>query len=80
MRQREKDAERCLTQIPHSAYCDIATSWGLSESVYIEREKQRLEKCKPETELWNSLKRKEWRDHPTFLQFEACVRNIMLGR
>jgi hypothetical protein len=84
MRIRNKEFETCnLNQLKGGE--KIRTDcrfllWGLSERVFSEREKQRREKCKPETELWKSLKIKEVREHPTFLNFEACQRSIMLGR
>jgi ATP-dependent protease ClpP protease subunit len=86
VRRRTKEADKCwsLPVRDATAYCDGATKWGLSESVYREREKERMAKCNHILDesrmLWKSLNRKERQDHPAVIQFEDCQRNIMLGR
>jgi hypothetical protein len=84
MRQRERDAEKCLnlSLLERFVICSESIRWGLSERVYQERhDKSRA--CGPTDEDWKIVKSsplKEARDHPLYVRSENCRRNIMLGR
>jgi Clp protease len=89
MRQRQQDWKSCLKVVPYNDNCIGSAVWGLSERVYVERdkkvkaecwfEKHKLESDKDVKTLF-SIPRKARRDHPITIRRETCERNIMLGR
>jgi hypothetical protein len=89
MRQRQQDWKSCLKAVPYNYNCIGSTVWGLSERVYVEREKKVKMDCWPQenkvegdkdVETLFAIPRKARRDHPITIRRETCERNIMLGR
>ena len=85
LRRREKFAERCYVPGygPQSFTCADAISWGLSEQLYKERDEMSFQKCKvtdTERAILRAIPRKQAEDHVVTIKYEACRRNIMLGR
>jgi hypothetical protein len=79
IRQRKKDAETCSGR-SDAEKCRKAIYWGLSERVYENRKKNmHCVYTFEEVKSWELVKRKELKDHPSILKYEACVRNTMLG-
>jgi hypothetical protein len=87
MRARASDIEPCVGLIFNKNVmdhfnCRGAIAWGLSVSVYLERQKQADARClitEGERAEIKSVARKNRRDHPIMLRREACVRKTMLG-
>jgi ATP-dependent protease ClpP protease subunit len=92
MRKRNFDSQQqCQTvqtkskfsEFPDAPWiCRAAQKWGLSISVY-EQRRDKTVKCKlsnEEISTLNLTKINEKRDHPFYLKWENCVRNIMLGQ
>ena len=83
MRQRERDAEVCLTRaVKEIAFCQEAVKWGLSEEAYRERS-AKIKACEPGYDdrlTLQTLPPGRRRDHPLVLRQEACQQKIMLGR
>jgi hypothetical protein len=83
MRQRERDAEVCLTRaVKEIVACQEAVKWGLSDQLY----RERIAKIKA-CELGHDDRRTlqtappgRRRDHPVMLRQEACQQKIMWGR
>jgi hypothetical protein len=83
MRKRDSDAEGCSKRKGAEYFsCAEAVRWGLSERVYVEREKQAEASCwhDEDHKFLLTIPTKERRDHPMWIKRETCVRNIMLGR
>jgi hypothetical protein len=84
MRKRESDAEGCSTRKDTKDYltCREAIRWGLSERVYVERDKEARAVCRRDEDLkfLRTIPAKERLDHPVFIKRETCIRNVMLGR
>jgi hypothetical protein len=76
MRRRKAEAaQKCA-----SADCWEATYWGLDLRTYLER-KNKLSLCKysdVEKKIVNETGLKKWRDLPSVLRLEACIRDKML--
>jgi hypothetical protein len=83
MRKRDNDAEQWCTRRKGADYfhCAEALRWGLSERVYVEREKQAHEVCwrDEDQKLLLAIPKKERRDHPVWIKWEKCTRDVMLG-
>ena len=82
MRKRESDAEAC-SKIPKGVdwfTCQEAIRWGLSERVYLERDKQAQALCwhDEDAKFLQTILKKERRDHPVWIKRETCTRNVML--
>jgi hypothetical protein len=83
MRRRDNDAEqRCYDRSIGNPYtCVEALRWGLSERVYLERDKQARSCWRDEdVKLLITISARERRDHPVWIKREACIRATMLGR
>jgi hypothetical protein len=89
MRKRLEDMRGCIKAVPYNYNCIGSTVWGLSERIYIERERKVKSECWAEEHRLESEKdvatlfavpRKARRDHPITIRRETCKRNIMLGR
>jgi hypothetical protein len=90
MRRRLQDMWNCSkVDFPNNANCIQPAVWGLSERVYVEREKKDRTECwfqehemqsDKDVETLFAIPRKARRDHPLTIQLETCERNIMLGR
>jgi hypothetical protein len=83
MRRRDKEAEKCYS-LPNDTRqfnCSEAVLWGLSESVFAERNAKTFQ-CKLSDEDLKTAKEagRGWRDLPLALKLEACVRKVMLDR
>jgi hypothetical protein len=80
MRQRAKDAEVCFNS-PAALHCIDAIRWGLTERVYLERNKRARAACwrDEDEKLLLTIPKKERKDHPLWIKRETCTRNIMLG-
>jgi hypothetical protein len=62
--------------------CWEAALWGLSETVYEERERKRSQVCKmsdEDTKILTKLDRRSAREFPPLLKLEVCIRNVMLS-
>lgn len=83
MRQRERDAEECLTRaVKEIVDCQEATKWGLSEQVYRERS-AKIKACElghDDRRIVQASPPGRRREHPLVLKQEACQQRIMLGR
>ena len=83
MRQRERDAEVCLTRaVKEIVFCQEAIKWGLSEEAYRERS-AKIKACElghDDRRTLQALPPGRRRDHPLVLRHEACQQKIMLGR
>ena len=83
MRQREKDAEVCLTRaVKEIVACQEAIKWGLSEQLYRERN-AKIKACElghDDRRTLQTVPPGRRRDHPLVLKHEACQQKIMLGR
>ena len=83
MRQRERDAEICLTRaMKEIVACQEAIKWGLSEELYRERS-AKIKACEPghdDRRTLQAVPPGRRRDHPFVLRQEACQQKIMLGR
>jgi hypothetical protein len=83
MRKRDNDAERCSKREGLDYFnCAEAVRWGLSERVYLERDKQARTVCwrDEDQKLLLSISKKERRDHSLWIKRDTCTRDIMLGR
>jgi hypothetical protein len=83
MRQRERDAEVCLTRaVKEIVACQEAIKWGVSEQVYRERN-AKIQACElgpDDRRIVQTLPPGQRRDHPFVRRYEACQQKIMLGR
>lgn len=83
MRKRENDVEQSCRKREGAGYfhCAEALRWGLSERVYLEREKQARASCwrDEDRKLLRDVPKKERRDHPVWIKRETCTRDLMLG-
>jgi hypothetical protein len=82
MRKRDNDAEQlCSKRGVQDFRCGEALRWGLSERVYLERDKQGRTICwhDEDQKLLLSIPTRERRDHPVLINRETCIRNMMLG-
>jgi len=83
MRQRERDAEVCLTRaVKEIVDCQEAIKWGLSEQVYRERN-AKIQACElkhDDRRIVQALPPGQRKDHPLVRRHEACHQKIMLGR
>jgi hypothetical protein len=84
MRSRMAMAERSCTDQQWYNRWDCAIKWGLSEKLYSERRSQAADCSYPfGGEITTELAKSKWnerRDHPLWLKYEACRRDIMLAR
>jgi hypothetical protein len=83
MRQRERDAEVCLTRaVKEIVACQEAIKWGVSEQLYRERNAkiQACELGRDDRRIVQTLPPGQRRDHPFVRRYEACQQKIMLGR
>lgn len=86
IRQRQQDWKSCIKAIPYNYNCIGSAVWGLSERVYVERDKKAKTECFQDRQLESDNKtlmaipRKARQDHPITIRREICERNIMLGR
>lgn len=82
MRQRYLDAQRCITD-RIDLNCKDAILWGVSEQAYLERS-PKMYACydlvDENLQVWETVPRKEMRDHLLTLQLEACQRDAILGK
>jgi hypothetical protein len=83
MRQRERDAEVCLTRaVKEIAACQEAIKWGVSEQLYRERN-AKIGACElgpDDRRIVQAVPPGQRRDHPFVRRHEACQQKIMLGR
>jgi ATP-dependent protease ClpP protease subunit len=83
MRKREAGTEACSKRTAGTDWhpCGEAIRWGLTERVYLERDKQAQTVCQPDGgfEFLLKIPAKGRRDHPVWIKRETCIRNIMLG-
>lgn len=90
MRQRNQEARRC-SNLPAQKWldCESAIKWGLSEGAYRERWANVVKECRfSDKSPWNdednvtfkSTPLKLRSELPFVLHWEACKRNIMVGR
>ncbi len=83
MRQRERDAEICLTRaVKEIVACQEAIKWGVSEQVYRERN-AKIQACElgpDDRRIVQTLPPGQRKDHPFVRRYEACQQKIMLGR
>jgi hypothetical protein len=83
MRQRERDAEICLTRaVKEIVACQEAIKWGVSEQVYRERN-AKIQACElgpGDRRIVQTLPPGQRKDHPFVRRYEACQQKIMLGR
>jgi hypothetical protein len=83
MRQRERDAEVCLTRaVKEIVLCQEAMKWGLSEELYRERN-SKIKACElgnDDRRILQGLPPGRRRDHAIVLKQEACQQKIMWGR
>jgi hypothetical protein len=83
MRQRERDAEICLTRaVKEIVVCQEAIKWGLSEQVYRERN-AKIQACElgpDDRRIVQVLPPGQRSGHPLVRKYEACQQKIMLGR
>ena len=83
MRERDRDSEACHTRknFADRLNCLGAAWWGLSEGTYRERY-ERAKGCRhaDEFNFLLSLPKAERRDHPLWIKWETCERDIMLHR
>jgi hypothetical protein len=84
MRSRMAMAERSCTGQQWYDRLDCAIKWGLNEKLYAERRSQAADCSYPfGGEIATELAKSKWserRDHPLWLKYEACRRDIMLAR
>jgi hypothetical protein len=78
MRRREIDAEECYKR-KDSFDCSQALLWGLSERVFRQRWENAQRCLFDDREKVFTLPKKDRRDHPLFIKWETCIRNIMSG-
>jgi hypothetical protein len=83
MRQRERDAEICLTKaVKEIVLCQEAIKWGVSEQLYSERN-AKMKACElghDDRRTLQTLPPGRRRDHAIVLKQEACQQKIMWGR
>jgi hypothetical protein len=83
MRQRERDAEVCLTRsVKEIVACQEAVKWGLSDEAYRERI-AKIKACElghHDRRILQTAPTGRRRDHPVMLKQEACQQKIMWGR
>ena len=78
MRQRELNSEACRKRDKGYGDCLFAAYWNLSERVYLERyEKARACRREDDFKLLLAMPKKERRDHPLWIKWETCERNVM---
>jgi hypothetical protein len=86
VRQRSKEADRecSVTRLPDTYInCRSAITWGLSESVYLERNVEAVKDCRysdDEKKILHRTPRVSSWDLPLVIRHEDCVRSIMLGK
>ena len=85
MRQRILDSDKiCSENRNNGLSCDEAVKFGLSERVFEQRVKTIQKRCDLSNEENNTLfvltKWKDRRDHPLWIKWMTCRRNIILGR
>jgi hypothetical protein len=87
MRRRNQEAENC--SLDGFYFCVRAIEWGLSESVYVERDAKSKRECwfddehqfgEAEQATIDKTPKKLRSDLPLYIRLETCVRHIMLGR
>ena len=81
MRERERDSQKCHDGRSSSDYvdCYLAALWGLSERVYRERYENAKACRRADDFKWLlAMPKTERKDHPLWIQWETCERNIML--
>jgi hypothetical protein len=59
--------------------CSQALLWGLSERVFRQRWENAQRCLFDDREKVFTLPKKDRRDHPLFIKWETCIRNIMSG-
>jgi hypothetical protein len=79
MRQRELNSDACRKKKEGYFDCLFAAYWNLSERVYRERsEKARACRREDDFKLLRAMSKKDRRDHPLWIKWENCERNVML--
>jgi len=82
MRVRVRDSEACFQTRRSSAdyvVCSNAALWGLNEQTYRERyERARTCRRSDDFNVLLAMPKSERRDHPLWIKWETCERNIML--